>query len=477
MDTTTALVAAVVTCGLFAILGVWYSRRLRTDADGFTTAAGSAGILRSATSLVALCAGTWVLSSPAETATWAGLPGLVGYALGSAAPLVILAWLGPALVARYPGAPSISLMARARWGGAAQLLVSVVAVAYMAVYICADLTAVSGAAVALAKADPAVIAVIVAATTLAYAAWGGLRATIFTDAVQFWFILPLLALAAVYTVSSFGGWEAAQRPLAGHPLMEPLAAGGVGMGLCLMLAIPAANLFDQSQWQRVVACRDARTARWAFLLAGLGMGVVILVAGWFGLWYIAHGGDPAQGNAALLATVAAHTPAWVAVGVLVLALILVMSTLGSLANGIASVVANDLASLRPSTSPAGRLRAGRIATIVAAVVAVPVAGAQPSVTYVFLVADLLCAAAVIPVFTGLAGLRLSLPGLLAASTAGLVAGGVCFPKPDFITPIVDVRPWLGLPADLNAFLVSFGLAILVSGLVALGIRLAAPARS
>ncbi|MFM2091080.1 MAG: hypothetical protein RLZZ127_1569, partial [Planctomycetota bacterium] len=316
MDTSTALIAAAVTCGLFAVLGIWYSRRLATDVDGFTTAAGSAGIIRSATSLVALCAGTWVLSSPAETATWAGLPGLVGYALGSAAPLMILAWLGPALVARYPGSPSISLMARARWGGAAQLLVSVVAVAYMAVYICADLTAVSGAAVALAKADPAVIAVIVAATTLAYAAWGGLRATIFTDAVQFWFILPLLALAAAYTVASFGGWEAAQKPLAGHPLMEPLAAGGVGMGLCLLVAIPAANLFDQSQWQRVVACRDARTVRWSFVLAGLGMGAVILVAGWFGLWYIAHGGDPTQGNAALLATVAAHTPAWVAVGVL-----------------------------------------------------------------------------------------------------------------------------------------------------------------
>ncbi|MFM2090617.1 MAG: hypothetical protein RLZZ127_1106, partial [Planctomycetota bacterium] len=188
-------------------------------------------------------------------------------------------------------------------------------------------------------------------------------------------------------------------------------------------------------------------------------------------------GDPTQGNAALLATVAAHTPAWVAVGVLVLALILVMSTLGSLANGIASVVANDLASLRPATTPAARLRIGRIATIVAALIAVPVAAAQPSVTYVFLVADLLCAAAVIPVFAGLAGLRLSLPGLVAASAAGLVAGGICFPQPDFITPIVDVRPWLGLPADLNAFLVSFGLAILVSAVIAVAVRLVAPTRA
>ncbi len=478
VDQSLALITAAVTCGLFALVGILYARRQRTDADGFTTAAASAGIVRSATSLVALCAGTWVLSSPGETATWAGLPGLVGYALGSAAPLLILAWLGPALVRRYPGAPSIGLMARARWGVPAQLLVSVIAVTYMAVYMCADLTAVSTAGKALAGLDPAVIAVLVAATTLTYAVWGGLRATIFTDAVQFWFVLPLLAMAAVAAVSALGGWEAAQQPLLGHPLMEPLASMGVGMGLCLLIAIPAANLFDQSQWQRVVACADTRTVRWAFSLAALGMAVVVLGAGWFGLWYAAHGMDPATANSALLVLIASKTPLWAVLGVLALAMILVMSTLGSLANGIASVVANDLASLRPATTPGQRLWTGRLVTALAALIAVPIAAQQPSVTYVFLVADLLCAAAVIPVFAGLAGWRLSAPGLFIATAAGLVAGGVCFP--DSVYPanplLVDLRPWLGLPADLNTFLVSFALAIAVSGLVALGIRIAAPAR-
>ena len=461
---STAHILAVTVCGAFAALGIWYARR-RTDAESFHSATGSRGVITSATSLVALCAGTWVLSSPAETATWAGRTGLIGYALGSAAPLVILAFLGPALRRRHPDAPSIGLMARARWGAPAQLLVSGIALVYMSVYMAAELTAVGGAFIAVAGIDPWFITSLVAVTTLSYAAWGGLRATIFTDAVQFWFVLPLLVTAFAAAIAGMGGWQAANAPLAGSPLMEPLSAAGLGMGVCLMLAIPAANLFDQSQWQRVYACRDAATVRRAFLIAACAIAPIILAAGWFGLWY-AGLGLTSGGNGAVFAIIAAKTPQWVALAVLALALLLVMSTLGSLANGIASVVAHDLASFRPGTTPQRRLAIGRWVTVGVALAALPVAAQQFSVTYVFLVADLLCAAAVVPVFAGLCGLRLPLRGLMVSCIAGLVAGGVCFPRTDLTTPIYDVRPLLHLPGELNAFLVSFGLAILVSLVVA-----------
>ncbi len=467
MEAAPALITAIATCGGFAALGTVYARRASADAEAFHTARATAGTLRSATSLVALCAGTWVLASPAETATWAGLPGLIGYALGSAAPLAILAFLGPALRRRHPDAPTVPLMARARWGSAAHVLVSAVVLAYMAVYVCADLTAVSAAAAAVAGIDPWFSAALVATAALSYAAWGGLRATIFTDAVQFWFVLPLLVAAVAAVVAALGGWERANAPLAGHELMEPLRQVGVGMGLCLLVAIPAANLFDQSQWQRVIACRDERTVRASFLIAAPIMGLVVLLAGWVGLWYAAHGGAPAGANGALYALIAERTPLWAALAVLALALILVMSTLGSLANGIASVIAADLAVLRPGTTPARRLAIGRWATVAVGAAALPVAIAQPSVTYVFLVADLFCAAAAVPVFAGLAGLRLPQAGLVASVVAGAIVGGVCFPRTDLVTPLHDLRPLLGLPAGLNAFLVSFGLAIAVSTAVAL----------
>ena len=126
-----ALTIAALVCGGFAVLGALYARRQATDAEAFNTARGSTGPLWSGLSLVALMAGTWVLFSPGEMASYTGLATLLGYALGMAAPLVILAVIGPRLVRAHPDASGPGQMARARWGAPAQLLISLLTVAYM----------------------------------------------------------------------------------------------------------------------------------------------------------------------------------------------------------------------------------------------------------------------------------------------------------------------------------------------------------
>jgi Na+/proline symporter len=469
LDTLTisAVVIAVIVCGGFAVLGAWHARRRSTDADDFHVASGSTGTMLTATSLVALLAGTWVLFSPGEMASYTGIATLIGYAVGMAAVPLTFAFLGPALRQKYPQAPSVGLMARARWGVAAQGMVSVLALVYMAIYLAAELTAIAGAFQVVAGVTPWLTATLVAVATLSYAAWGGLRTTVFTDGVQFWFILPLLLLAALGTITAAGGWEVLQKPIAEGPMMDLTSRAGIESAVYLVVAILAANLFDQSVWQRVHASRDATTVRNGFLLAALGITPIILIAGWFGLWYTGLG-LPAEGaSTALFSVIAGRTPSWVALVVLALALVLVMSTLGSLANGMAAVVANDLTGQRPVSDPRRRLTIGRWATVTVAAFAIPVAAFQPSVTYVFLIADLLCATAVVPVFLGLLGMRLSLPGLFAAVGAGAIAGIPTFTRPDFFTPFVDVRPLLFLPADANAMLVSFALAFAASGIVAL----------
>ena len=472
-----ALIIAIVVCGGFALMGALNARRQSTDAAAFNQARGSTGALWSALSLVALMAGTWVLFSPGEMTSYTGVATLVGYALGMAAPLVILAWLGPALVRRYPEAAGPGMMARARWGAPAQLLVSVLTVAYMGSYVVAELTAISGAFGIVAGVPAWATALLVATATLSYAAWGGLRVTIFTDGVQAWFILPLLIAAFIGTIGAFGGWEAAQQPLAARADLMTLASRpGIEAGMMLMLGIIAANLLDQSVWQRVIACRDDATRRRAFLLAALCIIPVILMAGWFGLWYAARNADLANASSALFQVIAQATPAWVALAVLALALILVMSTLGSLANGLAALVAADVASFRPGLSPRQRLAIGRGVTIAAALIAVPIAAAQPSVTYVFLAADLLCATAVVPLFAGLLGVRLSQFGLFSAVALGMACAIPAFPRPDFVTPWVELRPLLHLPADVNAMLVSFALAVVVPLLVTVVWPKAAPVR-
>jgi Na+/proline symporter len=105
-----------------------------------------------------------------------------------------------------------------------------------------------------------------------------------------------------------------------------------------------------------------------------------------------------------------------------------------------------------------------------AVPAVGLASRGLSVLYLFLMADLVCSAAVFPLFFGLYARRFNGAGALVSMLAGLVAGALFFPRPDF-TPWFNPA-WLHLHHDFQ-FLASFGSALLVSTLVAVAWNLVA----
>jgi Na+/proline symporter len=143
---------------------------------------------------------------------------------------------------------------------------------------------------------------------------------------------------------------------------------------------------------------------------------------------------------------------------LVLALVLVMSSMDTLLNGIASAVTSDLHRRWPDVKPPQLLSSSRLLTVLIAVPAVVIAAQGYSVLYLFLIADLVCAGAVFPVFYGLYSRHLGGLAALTSCVVGIVAGALFFPKPDF-------TPWLNIPQGGN-FLVSFGAALGVSVVIA-----------
>ena len=46
--------------------------------------------------------GAWILFAPPEVGTFAGLLGIVGYAVGQGVAIAIFAWLGPEIRRRVP---------------------------------------------------------------------------------------------------------------------------------------------------------------------------------------------------------------------------------------------------------------------------------------------------------------------------------------------------------------------------------------
>jgi sodium/pantothenate symporter len=89
------VVAFLLFAGLgFAVVEVVYSRGVISSLENYITARGSVGTSATAATLVASGVGAWFLFSPAEAATWGGLPAILGYALGAAAPLLVFIPVG-----------------------------------------------------------------------------------------------------------------------------------------------------------------------------------------------------------------------------------------------------------------------------------------------------------------------------------------------------------------------------------------------
>ncbi len=293
-----------------------------------------------------------------------------------------------------------------------------------------------------------------------YTLVGGLEATIFTDAIQFAVIVPLLLLSFGIAVFALGGWGSAIAPVSqSAPELLTLANGpGIQFGATLVIAVIAAEMFNQTNWQRIYACKSDRVVRQSFLGSFLLILPMLFIAGLLGILAMNFGFNDDRAFFSLIQALA--LPGWVSIAVLVLVLALVMSSLDSLLNGIASVFTPDLLRFFPDQSTHGILRLSRVLTVAVGIPAIAIASRGYNVLYLFLLADLVCAGALFPVLFGLYSRRLTGTMAFWSAIASIAAGALFFPRPDF-------SPWNGLPfaGDL---LVSFAAPIVVSIVLCLG---------
>lgn len=153
---------------------------------------------------------------------------------------------------------------------------------------------------------------------------------------------------------------------------------------------------------------------------------------------------------------------WVGVGVLLLAIVLVMSTTDTLFNALSSVVTTDLPRLLDNPNDRTLRVGARTLTVLVAIAAIAVSLRARSVLRLFFVADLLGAAVGFPLVYGLFNARLSGTDALVSSLVGLAVGGAFFPFPFGLHGAVDSLLGGLLPAPDPTYLLPFAGAFLVS---------------
>ncbi|WP_088891326.1 sodium:solute symporter family transporter [Leptolyngbya ohadii] len=453
------LMVLLVTAGGFALLGLIHASQQTINLEEYLISRNRFGSGLAFATILASAMGVWILFSVPEVGATSGIAGIVGYGLAQAAPAAIISLIGPRIRQLMPHGHSLNEYVLHRFGNAMYGLTLAIIVFYMFIYLTAELTGIAKAVQIMADVPLGWTALVVITATFLYTTYGGLGATVFTDAVQLVVIVPLLAICAAVAIVSLNGFGAALQPIQVNT-PELLSFGylpGIKFGATLIIAIIAAEMFNQTNWQRIYACRSNATVTRAFFGAAIATVPMLCIAGGLGLIASQFGFTDDRAFFSLMERL--EPPVWFLMGVLVLALALVMSTMSSLLNGVASLFTGDLMRLMPHLQTSGLLRASRVITVAIGLPAIGIAAQGFNVLYLFLLADLVCAGAVFPVIYGLYARRLNGTIALWSSVIGIAAGALFFPKPDF-------TPWTGLPfaGDL---LVSFIVPILVSGAIVL----------
>lgn len=409
MLTTTAGVLAVVgALGAFAVIGLRAGGE--SDLEQYvvardTQSGGALGL-----SFLASGLGAWILFTPPEVGATAGLVGVLGYAVAVVVPLVILGVAGRRLRRVMPAGHGLTEFVRVRFGRGVHLTVVAVTSLYMLVAVTSELTAAGGLIGRLTGLDPRLAILAVVVVTLVYTAWGGLRASLRTDGWQAWLVLGLLAVAGVAVTANVGDPGGALAA-SGRLRLDP---AGLEAAVTLVIAVVVTTLFHNGYWQRVWAARDT-----AALGRGVAVGSVLrvlplLAVGLAGILAAGAGlelGEPPVPFFALLAGL----PAPVIGVVVVLGVALVASSVDTLENGLGGLLATEW--------PGAGLRTARVATVLLMVPATAAAFRGWSVLRLLLIADLLCAVAVVPVLLGL-WRRATAAGAAAGIAAGLLGAGL-----------------------------------------------------
>lgn len=481
VTTAVALGMTVVVLAVFTSAALWYSKGRIDSIEDYISARNSTDRGPMTATLVASVMGIWILLAPPEAgAAFGGIAAVTGYAVGEALPMLAFATLGPRIRELIPEGHSLTEYALVRYGPVMYGFVLLVSLFYMFIFLAAELTGITSALQLVAGVPRWQTAVLVGGFVLVYTGYGGLRASIFTDTLQALFILPLLVVSAIGALIALGGPGTVHtNVVATEPsLLDPTFFTGLRFGFWVAIAILGAEVINQTWWQRTYAARDSETLRQGFRTAAVVNFAVVFLAGLFGVvarGYVDIVTDPASeaynASIAFFVLLDETFPEWIVLLVVLLALLLVMSTADTLFNAMASIVTTDLPRMLDDPTDRTLTWGARGLTVVVALAAIYVSLHARSVLRLFLLADLLGVAVMVPLLYGLYSERPAGPDVVFSSVVGLAVGLAFFPN-HTVRAALEALPVVGTSLPTPDFLYAFvGAALVSAGLTVVTARL------
>ncbi len=438
---------------LFALIGILYSKKYQ-NLSNYLTAGRNIESLSLTTSLVASALGAWILFGPASAATWGGIGSVIGYALGTAFPMIVFIFLGKKIRKVFPKGNTLTEFIHKKFGKRLFKLILILTIFYMFIFLCAEVTAVSMLVNYISGTPLWLTAIIVIITTLIYTLYGGLRASIFTDNLQFFIILILLFFSIYYLFSTSLNNISLEivKNNSGH-LLSSKYIPNYTAGLTFFIAVAATNLFHQGNWQRVFAAKNNEILKKSLLFSFFIIIPIVFFMGSTGLIAISID-QKVNPDIAFFSILLKENVEFLSVVIIILAVSLTISTIDTLINAISSIAIVDGKKIYKTMNKDSFLLFSRVFIIILSIISLIIASKGYSILYLFLLADLLCCAAVFTVFYAFYQKNFNEKNSMISILIGLFLGLLLFPSPDFSHSILVGTM---LPFDLFPQIISSSL--------------------
>ncbi len=433
LNQSTAIILTLIISIAFVLIGFFYSKKYQ-GLNNYLVANRSIGSLSLTMSLVASALGTWILFGPASAATWGGIGAVIGYALGTAFPLFILIFLGKKFRKSYPSGKTLIEVIRLRFGKKLFKLILLLSIFYMIIFLIAEVTAVSILIKYISGTDLWITALIVIISSLAYTLYGGLRASIFTDNIQFIVFVLLLLIAFGYLISFNNSEFNFEFVKQNKPnLLSSSYLPNFTAGLTFFIAVAATNLFHQGNWQRIYAAKNYRILKKSLIFSFIIIIPIIFFMGFSGLVAVSQNSNIVPDLAFFYLLLKDQTVV-LSILILILAISLTISSIDTLINAISSLIivdGNKLFKIKRNY-----LYLSKQLIILISLLTFFIASQGLSILYLFLLADLFCCAAVLSVFFSFYSKTLDENSVYTSIIIALLAGILLFPSPDFSKSIL-----------------------------------------
>ena len=457
-----SLVLIIIISLIFIVFGILYSKKYQ-GLNNYLVANRSIETFSLTTSFVASALGAWILFGPSSAATWGGIGAVIGYSLGTAFPLFVLIFLGKKFRKIYPKKKTLIEVIRIKFGKKLFKLILFLTIFYMFIFLTAEVTAVSILINYISGTSLWITSLIVITSSLIYTLYGGLRASIFTDNIQFIIIIILLLFSFNYLYLenpnefSFEFIRENKPILLSHNYLPNITAG-----LTFFIAVAATNLFHQGNWQRIYAAKNNKVLKNSLIISFLIIIPIVFCMGFSGLVAVSSNSEVIP-DLAFFTLLLKKQSLLVATIIIILAISLTVSSIDTLINAISSLIVVD--GNKVFKFKGDYLRISNNIIIMLSIVAFIISSRGISILYLFLLADLLCCSAVLSIFYSFYNNKIAVQNIYFAILLGLFFGLMLFPSPDFSQSILIgiLFPTSNFPAFMSQSLLFMSFLVATFG--------------